>query len=253
MSTVLDNVAQRAVTWSVTADRVKSRFEKVRWLVFGLSIAGALAAALASQIPGDASGSSKGHLYMAILGATLLAVATFFSKRLLGDSEPRAWVRARAASEALKREAFKFSVNAEPYNDSATAENLLNTERAKIENDVDDLVGHLVEPDRQGSAPRQFLSPKDYRKKRVLSQINEYYRPKAQEYRKIASRLRTTEFVLALAATLITAFAGVTGKTLVVGGAPFDFAALTAVLTTVAGAILAHIEASRFDHLIDKW
>ena len=56
--------------------------------------------------------------------------------------------------------------------------------------------------------------------------------------------------MLALAATLITAFAGVTGKTLVVGGAAFDFAALTAVLTTVAGAILAHIEASRFDHLI---
>ena len=85
--TVLDNVAQRAVTWSVTADRVKSRFEKVRWLVFGLSIAGALAAALASQIPEDTSGSSKGHLYIAILGATLLTVATFFSKRLLGDSE----------------------------------------------------------------------------------------------------------------------------------------------------------------------
>jgi hypothetical protein len=58
------------------------------------------------------------------------------------------------------------------------------------------------------------------------------------------------EFALALAATLITALATVTGKSALFGGMTFDIAAITAVLTTVAGSILAHVEASRFDFLV---
>ena len=33
----------------------------------------------------------------------------------------------------------------------------------------------------------------------------------------------------------------------------FDVAALTAVLTTVSGTILAHIEASRYQHLVTRY
>jgi SMODS and SLOG-associating 2TM effector domain 1 len=66
--------------------------------------------------------------------------------------------------------------------------------------------------------------------------------------KKIAVSLRWTEFSLALAATIITAMVGVAGKELL--GIKFDFVALTAVLTTIAGAILAHIEATRCDFLV---
>jgi hypothetical protein len=62
-----------------------------------------------------------------------------------------------------------------------------------------------------------------------------------------ATCLRRTEFGLALAATLITAIASVTGKSTHIFNIHFDIAAMTAVLTTVAGAVLAHAEASRFD------
>ena len=60
--------------------------------------------------------------------------------------------------------------------------------------------------------------------------------------------LRWAEFSLALAATIITAMVGVAGKELF--GLKFDFVALTAVLTTIAGAVLAHIEASRSEFLV---
>jgi hypothetical protein len=59
--------------------------------------------------------------------------------------------------------------------------------------------------------------------------------------------------VLALAATLITAAASVTPKVNLIFGVQFDIAALTAVLTTIAGAVLAHIEASRFDFLVTTY
>jgi hypothetical protein len=86
----------------------------------------------------------------------------------------------------------------------------------------------------------------------TISMISPYL-PKAEQYRKIASRLRTIEFFLALAATAITALAGVVGKTIPVGADRFDLAALTAVLTTVSGAILAHIEASRYQYLVTSY
>jgi hypothetical protein len=82
----------------------------------------------------------------------------------------------------------------------------------------------------------------------VQNQIKDFYSPRANANKKIATSLRWAEFSLALAATIITAIVGVAGKDLF--GLKFDFVALTAVLTTIAAAILAHIEASRSDFLV---
>lgn len=246
MSVLLDHVATRAAGWSTTADRLKSRLERARWTAFVLSIGGALLAALASQM----SDAFRANAYIALSGAALLAGATFVSARLLGAVAEQGWVRARAASEALKREAFRFAAQAAPYDDPTSAEARLETERAKIENDVEDLVGELAGPTRPGSSPRKQLEPADYRSLRILAQAGRFYRPRAERYRTIARRLKRIEFGLALAATLVTVLAGAAGRYLLGENLPFDFAALTAVLTTVGAAILAHIEASRYDHLV---
>jgi hypothetical protein len=96
--------------------------------------------------------------------------------------------------------------------------------------------------------PRARLTRDEYVQQRVRGQIAFY--SKAETYRTSATRLRRVKFVLALAATLITAVASVTGKSAPIFGISFDVAALTAVLTTIAGSVLAHIEASRFDYLV---
>ena len=145
-------------------------------------------------------------------------------------------------AEGLKSAAYKFAARAAPYNDpdAAKAARLLDDERQKIERDGDDLLPRMVKAKDAGSVPRQLLSPDEYVAKRVQWQIQEFYRPGANEYRAQASRLRRVEFVLALAATLITAIASVTGKTALISGVTFDIAALTAVLTTIASSVLAH-------------
>jgi hypothetical protein len=156
---------------------------------------------------------------------------------------------ARAISESLKREAFKYCTKAAPY-DKGSAETLLNEERKKIEADGNDLLGSMVTTSKKGSLPRTELTADQYVSQRVDVQIA-FYKTRADRYRKIAWWLRGGEFVLALAATLITAVASVTGNH--VFGFQFDIAALTAVLTTVAGAALAHVEASRFDFLMTTY
>lgn len=255
MSADLELVARRAATWSETANQLKKRLDLVRWTVFVLSIAGALAAAIASQILPEAGAAAsalpKSHTVFATFGAVLLAAATFLSSRLLRDTEVQAWVRARAASEALKREAFRYATKAHPYN-VPTAGELLKKEREKIEEPLTDLRDRQFEAARAGSVPRDALSPEQYRERRVRQQID-WYTDKARHYRKMASRLRWTEFTLALAATIVTALAGALGKRFEIGPMHFDVAALTAVLTTVSGAILAHIEASRYQHLLTSY
>jgi len=133
----LVHVADRAVTWSETADRLKHRLDLVRWIVFGLSIAGALAAAIASQLSSGGPTTSI-HSIFAAIGTVFLATGTFVSSRFLRENDLQAWVRARAAAEALKREAFKYAARAKPYDDAARANQNLIAEREKIENNVDD-------------------------------------------------------------------------------------------------------------------
>jgi len=254
---VLDAVADHQAAWSVTANKLKASTDRARWAVFVFSVLGALLATLASQV-GPPSGAMTSNTYaadprtcLAIAGVLSLATATFFTQRLLGQEHITGWVRARAIAEALKREAYKFAARAAPY-DQANAESLLNAELKKIEDDGDDLIGALETNPGAGSVPRAMLTFEKYDEQRVDGQIR-FYKKRAGAYRTAATWLRRSEFGLALAATLITAIASVTGKSTHISGVPFDIAALTAVLTTVAGAVLAHVEASRFDFLVTTY
>jgi uncharacterized membrane protein YphA (DoxX/SURF4 family) len=252
----LDTVADRQAGWSVTANRLKASIDRARWAVFIFSVLGAVLATLASQLTppaGVTSGISAADLrtWLVTAGALSLATATFFTQRLLGQEHVVSWVRVRAISEALKREAYKFATGAPPYN-QANSESLLNAERQKIESDGDDLIAMLVTNPGAGSVPRTTLTPKQYVERRVDEQIK-FNNKRAGDYRATATWLRRTEFGLALAATLITAIASITGKSTSIFGFPFDIAALTAVLTTIAGAVLAHVEASRFDFVVTTY
>jgi SMODS and SLOG-associating 2TM effector domain 1/Protein of unknown function (DUF4231) len=240
--TALTETADRQSLWSTTAGALKRRVETARWLTFGFSILGALLAAIASQL------NDPPRLYFAIAGAVLLAVVSFVTSRLLGSTQITSWLRARTASEALKREAYRYAASAKPYDDPLSRDAALNAEREKIERDVDDLLASAVARAGLGSAPRDQLSRDGYVNRRVRNQIKDFYSPRADANKRIATSLRWAEFSLALAATIITAIVGVAGKDLF--GLKFDFIALTAVLTTIAAAILAHMEASRSDFLV---
>lgn len=103
MNYPLDTVAESQGQWSATATAHKGSFERTRALVFALSILAALLAAVASQ-RADAE-----RQYLAVASAMSMGLATFLTGRLLNLQRSQIWVRARAASEALKREAFKFA------------------------------------------------------------------------------------------------------------------------------------------------
>ena len=243
---ILEEIAERQSSWSATANALEQRLRVARWLTFSFSIAGALLAAIASQLD-----QAQSRLYFAIAGSIVLAVVSFLSARSLGGTQLTNWIRARAASEALKAIAFEYASGASPYNDPATRDGLINVERDKIEEEVDDLSLLQVPSTNPSSSPKGDLKRNEYVKQRVSRQVSEFYRPKAEAYQIVARRLRAAEFALSLLATILTAVIGVAGKEVL--GVKFDFISITAVLTTMAGAILAHIEASRYEFLITMY
>jgi hypothetical protein len=243
---VLLATAKRQASWSTTANRLKSTLDRVRRTTFLLSIVGAALATIASQLP-----EGGGRRTFAAIGTLVLALATFLTARLGAANNVSGWVRARAAAEALKREGYKFAAQAAPYDDPATAEERLAKERQAIEDQLIDLTDQLVELDEPGSMPTDPIAPGDYVTRRIKGQLA-YYRPKAEQARAAAQRLRAAEFGFALLATLVTAAVGLMEK-YPVSGFPFDLAALTAILTTIGATILSHIEASRYDFVVRSY
>ncbi|MCA1456978.1 DUF4231 domain-containing protein [Bradyrhizobium sp. BRP22] len=241
----LTETADRQLVWSKTAGALKKNVDLARWSTFLLSILGALLTTIAGQLD-----QPRPRLYLAIAGAVVLAIMTFLSSRLLSGTQVTDWIRARAASEALKREAYKYAARAAPYEDPMKRDAVLNDERDRIEQDVDDLAGLQVATAEPSTLPLEDLTRAEYLKRRVREQIS-YYHDKAGASRHVAKIMRWSEFMLALAATVITAGVGIAGKE--VFGVKFDFVTITAVLTTITGAILAHIEASRYDFLVTTY
>ena len=252
---VLDKVADRQAQWSQTADSLKKSLGRARWWVFFLSVSGALAASIASQIGPSGAPVAVGNFanprgWAAIAGVLCLAFSTFLVSRLLGAASVSNWARARAISEGLKREAFRFATRSAPYDDPDPDKNetKLDDERRGIEDDGADLIASLVAKSGSGSTPRMFLGEPDYRALRVQKAID-WYRRKGGEHRKTATRLGRTEFALSAVATVVTALSTISGKW-TIGGVQLDFLAFTAVLTTLGGAILAHVEALRLHDLV---
>jgi hypothetical protein len=243
--------------WSATANSLKTRYERVRALCFVLTIAAALLAALASQLP-DFAGKQPGapggnlRLWLSMISAVCLALIGFLSTRFLGSQNAAAWIRARSASEALKRAAFAYAAKGAPYFPAASGNpvDAFVKDRAAIEAQVNDLAIHQV-ASTGGSTPDDFIETKKYVDIRCTRQ-RDWYKKKAAQAQSGAKKLRAVELTLALIATVLTAVVGVLGKAKI-GGVSFDMVALTGVLTTLSGAILAYVEASRFDFLVTSY
>ena len=240
----LASVAKLQASWSGSATRLKRVLDNSRKATLILGAGGALLAAIASQIP---EARDWMHRDLAVASATMLGVASFLTFRLLGISRTVTWTRMRAASEALKHEMFQYAAMAAPYDELASSDSRLRQEADRIAADVDDIIDVIWSRDQPGSVPlKRFQSPEEYIEGRVKAQIA-WLEDRSERCRGSAALLHRWEFSLSLAATLLTMIVSVAGKNLF--GFPFDLTALTAVLTTVAGAVIAHIEASRFEFL----
>jgi hypothetical protein len=238
---ILEHVGARQAEYSQTANALKERLTAVRWICFGLSIAGAALAAIAGGLPTD-----EYRTFLAWPAAAALAISAFVTGRLLTKDAVKLQVKARMAAEALKRETYLYATSAAPYDDPNKRDDQLATALTEVTKNTQDLANHKPKVIKPGSCPRGPLNLDEYTTARLDGQIN-YYTKTANKLTTPSRALHTAEFALAGLAAVITAIAAHMGK------GKFDIAPLTAVITTLAGTVLAHLAATRYDEQISSY
>lgn len=226
---------QRQSVWSQAANRLKATPAQQRKLRLVLTAAAAVLALAASQVK---TISVDASIALAILAALALAAAGLLRSRANAE-QVRRWTRARSVSEALKSEVFLFLSHSGNY-ESDDREERLEAEVQRLERDAGDLERYTTEiqaVDRPLPAVHDLDSYLNVRVRQ--SQLEGYYKPKADLMRQRLKLLKVAEVALALIAAGLAATAAEWP----------GIAAWAAVVTTAGGALAAYIASERYEFL----
>ncbi|MCK5543886.1 MAG: DUF4231 domain-containing protein [Desulfobulbaceae bacterium] len=173
------------------------------------------------------------------LSALALGLATYFGKELVSPEQEREWIRSRSTAESLKSEIYKFFTNTAPYNDDDKAKRLLKETEKLLESVKDIPYANLSEEEKVKRLPSDLSTVEDYIKQRVNDQIEEFYRPRSEEYTRRMELVKHIGLVIGVVVIFLGAL-GATGWT----------AGWVAFFTTITASIAAYAYAGRYQYLI---
>ena len=232
----LEHIWGQYRVWAATSRAYKAKLSRWRRVVLALGVAGGVVGVLSSQQWLWEGLRPELPKALGVISAALLALAAYFSKEILSPDDEGRWIRARAAAEAFKREAYLLRARVPPYDGHV----IPLTRADEIAEAVEGLEYEVLTPEqKRGRMPAAPLTVADYIRERVDEQIEKFYEPKAVENRAVVRKIRTVTMALG---ALATAF-GLLGAWWI--GVP----AFVAVITTVTTALAAYLYAGRYQYL----
>lgn len=231
----LDLVWRRHRQWSHVANAARTRLDRWRLWNLLLLVLGALAGAVAAQT-WLASGTATGF---AIVAAIALALAGFIQAKALNPAQTARWTRARAASEALKAEVYRYLVGVSPYAGVDRGQALLaqlDLVQARAQAQLEDQQTRSA-GDRLMPSVRTF---EEYVAGRAQDQAN-WHRMKSDEHRRQARTLRMWQLVATGIGVVLSAITGFVPA--------WRLSTWTAAATTIAAALGAHLAATQHQHI----
>jgi cytochrome c551/c552 len=235
----LDLVWRRHRLWSKAADAAHATLDRWRRCNLALLVLGALAGALAVQdwLPAHLATAS------ALTAAVALALAGLVQTTALTPTRTAHWTAARAASEALKAETYRYLIGVQPYADTTRDQHLLqqlDRIRAREQSDLLDRQ-QLTTEDLALPQARTFGS---YLTTRAQRQAD-WHRTRSTSHARTAGRLRAAEAVATAVGAALAAAGGVL--------APNQLAAWTAAATTIAAAFATHLAAGQLQRIASSY
>jgi hypothetical protein len=226
-------------TWAATARHQRNAIDFWNRGGLWLAIAGATLAALGQQlVPMAAVGGVPVFAFRlpGVLGAAVIALATYFSSQAVSGSRDRAWIRCRAAAESIKSAIYLYRASVPPFDTAARAVEL----SARVDRALQDLSNiEPRPPDAEETPPAlDALTVDRYIGERVSEQIG-WYRERAAEYQKRADRCRSFTLVLGAISVLLGLASAAAGVSAWLG-----------VIATATASITAHVKNQRYQTLI---
>jgi hypothetical protein len=231
----LDLVWRRHRQWSHAANVARAQLDRWRLSNLLLLVLGALAGAMAAQT-WLRSGTATGF---AIVAAAALALAGFIQSKALNAAQTTRWTRARAASEALKAEVYRYIIRVAPYAGVDRAQALLAQLDLVQARAQAQLVDHQTRSadDRPAPSVRTF---EEYLTERAQDQAN-WHRMKSAEHMRRARTLRIWQLVATSIGVILSAIAGFVPS--------WRLSTWTAAATTIAAALGAHLAATQHQRI----
>jgi hypothetical protein len=235
---LVDAVWDHQSVWSQTANLLKARIDRLRSLMLALAIVSAVLTTLAAQVTLDQPGGQA----LALAAGVAVAMVPLVRVRLGRDAVSR-WTRARAVSEQLKAEVYRFLAGVTPFREDDRNGQLLERSR-RVRSAAFDLLEHTagVEP-----AVREVPAVHDadsYVTGRLQPQIR-WYRSRSDRLAQRLTWARRVEVVLSVVGALLAVSAAVLKSD--------SAAAWVAVVTTVTAAVSSHVAASRWEYQLVEY
>jgi hypothetical protein len=234
-SDVVEGAWRRHRQWSIAAGNGRARLERWRRVNLVLLVIGAILGAVAAQSswPRGLTGAAAGGAALA------LAVAGIVQQRFLNPEEVARWTGARAASETLKAEVFRYRAGVAPYDD-ADRDSTLSAQLDAVQKKAAVLALDLQQARADSKALPEVTDFTSYVANRAKNQAD-WHRGRIPEHVQAARRIRFAE----LAATAVAALLGAIAAAL-------DTKGLTVwigVATTIGAAFAAHLSATQRDRI----
>jgi MFS family permease len=239
MKTALETVGNAAATLSASSVAMKRKLERARWTALGLAVVAAILGAVTAAVIEE---NDPWRWAFAFATALALGLGPWLTAHFLGQNQATRWIAVRAAAEALKREVYRRAARCKPYDGPAQeADIALIKEKQEIEADLGDVEEMAAE---SMDLPKSEIDLNTYVTNRVENQIS-WLRRRAGDHARRAATLRAAEIVVALIGVVLSAAGAAFGDTF---SAKY-LAPFIGVVTTVSTALIAHIEAGRYDFI----
>lgn len=265
----LDFLTHQIDIWNRTATKKKRTISRWRKRMFFLILFGTFCGLFSQQVTSGINLHIAHALdlpeILAILSVIAIALATFAGSQILSSELEKDQIKARAASEALKVQAYLYLMNAPPFN-RRDREKVLYKRIEMILKDVSNSTPDLevvydpksfaykfnnictfgqLSRDRKKEVWIQTfdmdMTFKEYVEERVNGQINGYYLKKAGEFQLILNRGK--------AWTLIFGFMGVAVGS-IAATSEFEISMWIAFLTTAGASIGSYLASNRYEYLM---
>jgi hypothetical protein len=232
---VLELVWRYHRQWSAAAGQAEKSLNRWRVTNLTLLVLGAITAAIAAQT----WLTSAGLAWFAAVSAGLIALAGVVQGWALTPEKGSRWTRARAASEALKAETYRYLTGVQPY------AGVSRTEQLQAQLDVVQDRARELGVDQQlavfdGKALPEMKTFRHYVDERARGQAD-WHKRKIDEHAGKARWLYAGQLAATAAGTALAALGGVMPG--------WHLGAWTAAATTVAAAFGAHIAATHHQRI----
>ena len=232
---VLELVWHYQRQWSAAAGKAQKSLNGWRLANLTLLVLGAIAAAVAAQT----WLGSAGLALFAAVSAGFIALAGVIQSSALTPDKGSRWTGARAASEALKAETYRYLTGVQPYAGASRTDQL----RAQLDVVQDRARGLGVDQQLAVIEPEPLPAIGtfgDYVKKRAKKQAA-WHKERISDHERKARQLHACQLAATAAGTALAALGGVMPS--------WHVSAWTAAATTIAAAFASHIAAAQHQRI----